>query len=87
MWIDISPLDETLDGGGFTYFERTYPSDSLVTLTAPLLHKGYYFKGWLRNGVLVSPCDPVLEVTPPTDTEVLEILYEVPRAAEIIGPL
>jgi len=49
-WIDVSPLDETLDGGGFSAFERSYPQTTEVTLTAPPMHAGRAFRGWRVDG-------------------------------------
>ncbi len=50
VWIDTTPLDNILDGGGFTSFERSYPQGTYVTLTAPAIHNGWVFTGWLVNG-------------------------------------
>jgi hypothetical protein len=49
-WIDIAPLDDQLDGGGFTPFERTHPQSTQVTLTASSMHKGRSFRGWRVDG-------------------------------------
>ena len=49
VFIDVTPLDSTLDGGGFANFERTYPLTTVVTLTAPETHPGWVFVGWLYN--------------------------------------
>ena len=45
-WLDVSPLDLTLDGGGFANFERTFPQTTVVTLTAPRMYLGWRFVGW-----------------------------------------
>jgi hypothetical protein len=37
IWVDISPLDEQTDGGGFTNLNRTYPQSTVITLTAPVV--------------------------------------------------
>ena len=34
VWVDVTPLDDTLDGGGFASFARYYPLTTMVTLTA-----------------------------------------------------
>ncbi|MCZ6612894.1 MAG: hypothetical protein O6941_09685, partial [Planctomycetota bacterium] len=47
--IDVTPLDETLDGGGFANFNRAFPLGSVVTLTAPQTHLGWVFAGWSDN--------------------------------------
>ncbi len=49
VFIDVSPLDETLDGGGFANFNRAFPLGSVVTLTAPQTHLGWVFAGWSDN--------------------------------------
>ncbi|MHC4065012.1 MAG: hypothetical protein ACYSUI_11000, partial [Planctomycetota bacterium] len=51
-WIDVGPLDETLDGGGFASFERSFPLTTVVTLTAEPKVDGQRFVGWLVNGVM-----------------------------------
>lgn len=51
VWIDSSPLDLQLDGGGFTHFERTYPETTVVTLTAPESVNGEPFNRWIVEGV------------------------------------
>jgi hypothetical protein len=51
-WIDASPLDETLDGGGFADFERTYPLTTVVTLTAGMSMYGQSFMAWRIEGVI-----------------------------------
>ena len=38
VFIDVLPLDDTLDTGGFTDFVRTYAPGTQVTLTAPAWH-------------------------------------------------
>ena len=48
-WVDVSPLDLQLDGGGFGNFERTYPLTTVVTLTAPAMYHGWVFSGWLTD--------------------------------------
>jgi hypothetical protein len=49
-WVDVSPLDDTLDGGGFAYFERSFPMTSVVTLKAEPEADGQSFLGWWVNG-------------------------------------
>jgi hypothetical protein len=45
-WIDVTPPDECLDEGGFAYFERSYPTGSVVTLVAEPTAQGLTFKRW-----------------------------------------
>jgi hypothetical protein len=49
-WIDATPLDNQLDGGGFGSFRRTYPHTTVLTLTAPPGHNGIAFVGWKVDG-------------------------------------
>ena len=51
-WLDVSPLDLQLDGGGFANFERTFPQTTVVTLTAPAAFQGWVFSGWMTDGGL-----------------------------------
>jgi hypothetical protein len=44
--IDVSPLDEQLDGGGFGTFDRTFPLGTMVTLKAPPTYQGWTLAGW-----------------------------------------
>jgi hypothetical protein len=45
-WVDATPLDNNLDGGGFGSFQRTYPHTTWLTLKAPSSHDGNPFVGW-----------------------------------------
>jgi hypothetical protein len=49
-WIDVTPLDEQLDGGGFGQFQRTYPQGTLLVLTADPVHRGRTLLGWRVEG-------------------------------------
>jgi hypothetical protein len=49
-WVDATPLDDQLDGGGFGSFQRTYPHTTVLTLTAPSIHDGNPFVGWRVDG-------------------------------------
>jgi CSLREA domain-containing protein len=50
-WVDVSPLDNTLDGGGFAEFQRSYPLTSVVWLTAPAASGKQRFVRWVIDGV------------------------------------
>ena len=67
VFIDVTPVDEQLDGGGFGTFDRTFPLGTVVTLTAPPTHEGRDFAGW-RIGPVGFAQDggsiiPVLSIT------------------------
>ena len=49
-WTDATPLDNSLDGGGFGSFERTYPHSTVVTLTAESSDNPDTFAGWKLDG-------------------------------------
>ena len=49
-WVQVSPLDLLLDGGGFGEFERTYPQGTNVTLVAEEI-PGSRFVAWEVDGV------------------------------------
>jgi hypothetical protein len=62
-WVDATPLDDNLDGGGFGSFQRTYPHTTVLTLTAPAGHDGNPFVGWkLDGGELVQQREITLVV-------------------------
>ncbi|MCX6583196.1 MAG: SBBP repeat-containing protein [Candidatus Aminicenantes bacterium] len=48
--ITASPLDNNGKGNGYTDFTRTYPQDSVVTLSAPLTFNNKNFYRWLIDG-------------------------------------
>ncbi len=48
-WLDVSPLDDTLDSGGFAQFERSYPLGVFVQF-GDLLRRGLQFGGDLIDG-------------------------------------
>jgi hypothetical protein len=60
-WIDITPLDDQLDGGGFgASFERTYPQDTDAVLTAPSEYRGRAFLGWKGDDGRLIPSQSVM---------------------------
>ena len=62
-WIAVSPVDLTLDGGGFADFERSFPEGTLVTLTAePWMADGRPFIAWLVDGVTYAD-ETTIDVT------------------------
>ncbi|MCH8344207.1 MAG: FG-GAP repeat protein [Planctomycetes bacterium] len=75
-WIDLSPLDLQLDGGGFANFERTYPQTTVVTLTAPQMHHGWRFVGW-RIGLAGSFHGGGLQPGPSIDLTILDDVHRI----------
>gem|GEM_PF-2110801 len=73
-WLDVTPLDDTLDGGGFADFERSYAGGSVVTLMASPTHNGLVFAGWELDGARVGE-GLTLTVTLPPDETVPEAVY------------
>jgi hypothetical protein len=50
-WIDLTPFDLALDGGGFGSFTRSFGSPIDVVLSAPPVFEGSPFIGWRIDGV------------------------------------
>ncbi|MCZ6851369.1 MAG: integrin alpha, partial [Planctomycetota bacterium] len=80
VFIDVTPLDGTLDGGGFANFERAYPLTTVVTLTAPQMHHGWRFAGWMVEhagslyGGELQP-DPSIDITIGGEQQRVNALY------------
>ena len=83
-WIGSSPLDLQLDGGGFTNFERTYPTGTVVTLTAPDSVNGTAFKRWIVDGVAQPIGVSTIQVT--IDNNIVSIELEAKFSAPNIPP-
>ncbi|MCZ6494497.1 MAG: hypothetical protein O6933_10515, partial [Planctomycetota bacterium] len=87
-FIDVTPLDLQLDGGGFItsdgMFERTFPQTTAVTLTAPAAYHGWVFSGWLTEGGL-RPGQSI-EITIKGEQQRVKAIYSpaVPASASII---
>jgi hypothetical protein len=77
VWVDVSPPDLTLDGGGFAEFVRTFPETSVVTLTAEESFEGQSFRGWQIGGLLRHMGDTSVEVTVDQDMTVSAV-YGLP---------
>jgi hypothetical protein len=74
-WIDVEPLDEQLDGGGFADFERTYPAFMDATLTALPAHDGRDFLGWrVQQGRLIQ--SETVRLVVDGSIQILEAVYE-----------
>ncbi|MCZ6735615.1 MAG: hypothetical protein O7C65_07485 [Planctomycetota bacterium] len=87
VFIDVTPLDETLDGGGFANFNRTFSLGSVVTLTAPQTHLGWVFAGWSDNAGFGSLAtsddagplpDPSIDIIIVDDQISVEAIYTRP---------
>jgi hypothetical protein len=80
-WVDVTPLDEQLDGGGYADFSRTYPVGTVVSLTAGEM-PGRSFAGWKIDGASQRGPSIQITVTEDLDTVQLEALYlEIPAPA------
>jgi parallel beta-helix repeat protein len=78
IWVDATPLDNQLDGGGFTFFSRTYPLSTVVTVGAPLHpenHPGWVLDRWYVNGVPMPA--GVTTLTFPVDADMYVHLMQV----------
>ncbi len=81
VWIDVTPMDDAVDGGGFTPFMRSYAGGAPVTLTAPKNYQGAIFLGWSvgddtgvftgNEGPLVSGATITVPVTTATSVEAI----------------
>jgi hypothetical protein len=77
-WIDVGPLDDQLDTGGFADFERTYPAGTEAVLTAAPAQDGLVFRGWRGDdGRLVPGTTFGLVVDGHIQT--LEAVYDAPQ--------
>jgi hypothetical protein len=87
-WIEVSPLDDQLDGGGFAapFFERSFPQSTQMTVKAAARHKGRAFVGWRVDG---GPLTPETNTTLPYvvagEVHTLEAVYEAPAGGRICG--
>jgi hypothetical protein len=74
VWVDVSPLDDTLEEGGYTSFNRSYAQTSVVTVTAPRVPYGY--PDWILanfwiDGVRHQAFWTTVQVTMNADTSVI----------------
>jgi hypothetical protein len=76
-WIDVAPLDEQLDGGGFGLFQRTYPQDTEAVLTAEPEMNRRAFLGWRADGGRLIQTDS-LTVRVNGHIQTVEAVYEDP---------
>jgi len=52
IWVDVTPLDELLDFGGWTSFNRSYPQTTVVTVTAPVVP--YDHPNWVLANIWID---------------------------------
>jgi hypothetical protein len=74
-WIEVAPLDDQIDGGGFANFERTYPQGTEAMLTASSSHTGRVFRGWRGEDGRLIPSETVGLVVD-GHIQTLEAVYE-----------
>ena len=75
-WIDVGPLDQQLDGGGFADFERTFPRGWEVTLNAEAtLDGGLAFSHWEINGVREPSTSETLSIVVSRGRTTIEAIY------------
>lgn len=74
-WLDTSPLDLQLDGGGFANYERTYPQTTVVALSAAPTVDGHVFKYWLVNGAPQLQLGATMSVVVNGQTQTIQAVY------------
>jgi hypothetical protein len=77
-WLDVAPLDDQLDAGGFTDFERTFPGGTEATLVASPMHAGRAFVGWRGDDGRLVP-SATFQLVVDGHIQTLEAVYEPPR--------
>ncbi len=63
LFVDLAPLDEKVDGGGFPLFSRTYDPGTQVTAQVPSSVDGRAFRFWEIDGVRQPRGQRVISVT------------------------
>ncbi len=77
IWVDVSPPDMTLNGGGFASFTRNYFEGTVVTLSVARRIEGRPFTGWAIGNTRYP--DPTLVITLTDNTTVTATLGRKPR--------
>jgi hypothetical protein len=52
VWVDVTPLDNALDDGGYVSFSRYFPQNTPVTVSAPPVPVNY--PNWILYSVLID---------------------------------
>ena len=76
-YVEISPLDDQLDGGGFGDFERTFPQSTVSTLEAAVSAGEKQLVGWKLDAVFAST-DFSFGVTVEGMSQTIEAVYRLP---------
>jgi hypothetical protein len=78
VFIDLSPMDDQLDEGGFDHFYRTFPNGSVVTLEAPMTHNGKTLVGWRVDGAPLVKSSSIVIVVIGESTSIVAEYGDVP---------
>ncbi|MCP5531676.1 MAG: DUF642 domain-containing protein [Akkermansiaceae bacterium] len=83
LTITVSPLDNSSLGDGAAPFDRIYPFNTTVTLTAPATSLGNPFVKWQKDG---ADYDTAAATTIVIDSDVtLTAIYDVPAPENLIA--
>jgi hypothetical protein len=52
VWVDVFPLDDALDDGGYTSFSRYFQQSTVVTVSAPHVPENY--PNWILDHILID---------------------------------
>ena len=66
VWVDVSPIDDLLDEGGFASFNRAYPQSTVVTVSGPIVPMtdlDWVLSAIWIDGVRFNAGDGTVEVT------------------------
>jgi hypothetical protein len=74
VWIDASPLDETLDGGGFDTFQRVYPLGTVLSLSVDPALNTKPVLGWKVDGQTLVKGESTLIVVV-DDHHTIEVIF------------
>ncbi len=98
-WVGVSPLDNTLDGGGFTDFMRNFPETTVVTLSAETFVNNKPLLGWVVDGQFIEadgaapwlPSDTLKHTITAGKALSIEVIYgppvkKQPQPGPSIGP-